>query len=126
MSVDREHLTGAFNLAHKLAVSDGVPQPQRNQFRAVAHLIWKACGSKDSGVSDPAAKPKWSIHLDRGAGWVSIFESDNEGKTRRRYTEARKKLDNGSIRLMRPDGRTEFIEHLGAAACYAGRGRKRA
>lgn len=55
MSVDREYLQQAFTMAHRCAVSEDTPDRERKYFRTVAHLLWKACGSEESGVKDPAA-----------------------------------------------------------------------
>jgi len=44
MSVDRKQIQKAFALAHRLACHEATPAKQRNEFRAIAHCIWKACG----------------------------------------------------------------------------------
>jgi len=50
-NVDLHELQKAFALAHKLSNNDETPQPHRNYYRAIAHLIWKSCG--DAGFLNP-------------------------------------------------------------------------
>jgi hypothetical protein len=54
MSVEREAIQKAFSLASLCANRFDAPDVERKYFRAIAHLIWKACGAKESGISDPA------------------------------------------------------------------------
>lgn len=44
MSVERERIQKAFALAHKAAEDFDTPNKERKYFRAIAHLIWLACG----------------------------------------------------------------------------------
>jgi len=43
-SAEITRLQAAFGLAHKASEDLTVPATQRKTFRAIAHLIWDACG----------------------------------------------------------------------------------
>jgi hypothetical protein len=51
-SAEVTRLQAAFGLAHKASEDLTIPAPHRKTFRAIAHLIWDACGE------DKKIKPK--------------------------------------------------------------------
>lgn len=50
MSVERTRLQKAFALAHKSAESDTIHDKERKYFRAIAYLLWLACGEEGNPV----------------------------------------------------------------------------
>ena len=59
----------------------------------------------------------WTVQVDRGYGWVTLFESKVPHFAKVKYEEIKARLSSGNgIRLIRPDQRTEFIEHLPKAS----------
>lgn len=46
MTVNADSLQKAFALAHRCGAQPDVPARERNYFRAIAWLIWKACGAE--------------------------------------------------------------------------------
>lgn len=45
-SADVTRLQAAFGLAHRASEDLTIPKDQRKTFRAIAHLIWDACGEE--------------------------------------------------------------------------------
>jgi hypothetical protein len=48
-AVSLSTLEEAFALAHKASENPEIPATDQALFRAIAHLIWKACGSQKGG-----------------------------------------------------------------------------
>jgi hypothetical protein len=62
MSVDREMIRKAFTLGHKAQENPAIPAAQRNQFRAIARLIWHALDEqKPMPATLPAEAPEQSL-----------------------------------------------------------------
>lgn len=61
MSVQRERLQKAFAFAHKAAERDDVHDKERKYFRALAYMIWLACGEEGTPIQ---GNPKFDRFLE--------------------------------------------------------------